>query len=143
MTVFVDTAVIMYAVGTDHPLKPASAEILRRVASGVMHGVTSAEVIQEIVHRFVHAGRPLRAAEVAGHALAVFSPVIPVGHAVVERLPGLLARYPTMAARDLLHVATCLEERIQTIVTPDRDFDLVAELRRADPTDPATLALRD
>ena len=143
MTVFVDTAVIMYAVGTAHPLKAASAEILRRVASGALHGVTSAEVIQEIVHRFVHAGRPERAAEVAGHALAVFSPVVPVSHAVVERLPGLLARYPNAAARDLLHVATCLEERIGTIVTPDRDFDGISELRRADPADPATLALRD
>ena len=143
MTVFVDTAVIMYAVGTAHPLKAASAEILRRVASGAMHGVTSAEVIQEIVHRFVHAGRPERAAEVAGHALAVFSPVVPVSHAVAERLPGLLARYPNAAARDLLHVATCLEERIGTIVTPDRDFDGISELRRADPADPATLALRD
>ena len=143
MTVFVDTAVIMYAVGTAHPLKAASAEILRRVASGAMHGVTSAEVIQEIVHRFVHAGRPERAAEVAGHALAVFSPVVPVSHAVVERLPGLLDRYPNAAARDLLHVATCLEERIGTIVTPDRDFDGISELRRADPADPATLALRD
>lgn len=63
MTVFVDTAVIMYAVGTDHPMKAASAEILRRVASGAVHGVASAEVIKEIVHRFVQAGRPQRAAE--------------------------------------------------------------------------------
>ncbi len=143
MTVFIDTAVVMYAVGSDHPLKPACAEILRRVASGAMHGVTSAEVIQEIVHRFVHAGRAQHAAEVAGHALSVFSPVIPVSHSVVERLPGLLARYPGLAARDLLHVATCLEERIVTIVTPDREFDAVAELIRADPADPATLALSD
>lgn len=69
--------------------------------------------------------------------------MIPISHAVVERLPGLVARYPTAAARDLLHVATCLEERIGTIVTPDRNFDAISELRRADPADPATLALRD
>ncbi|MGH2446568.1 MAG: type II toxin-antitoxin system VapC family toxin [Candidatus Limnocylindria bacterium] len=139
MTVFIDTAVIMYAVGAEHPLKAPSAEILRRVADGRLRGTTSAEVIQEIVHRFVHARRPEQAAQIASHALAIFSPVIPVGTEVVERLPGLIGRYPSLAARDLVHVATCLQERIETIVSPDRGFDAVVELVRLDPSDPAAL----
>ena len=69
--------------------------------------------------------------------------MILISHAVVERLPGLPAGYPTPAARHLLHVTTCLEACIQTILTPDRDFDATSELHRADPADPTTLALRD
>lgn len=135
MTVFIDTAVVMYAVGRDHSLKQPCAEILRRVAAGTIPGVTSAEVIQEIVHRFVHAQQSAHGAEVAAHTLSLFSPVIPITHAVVDRLPGLIARYPRMAARDLVHLATCLEEGIDRIITPDRAFDAVAELTRIDPTD--------
>lgn len=135
MTVFIDTAILMYAAGAKHPLKAPSAEIIRRVASGDLAGVTSAEVIQEIAHWFVHSRQPERAAELIGLALEVFSPVIPVGHAVVERLPGLIRRYPSLEARDLIHVATCLEERIETIISPDRAFDDVAELTRLDPAD--------
>jgi len=102
--------------------------------------VTSAEVIQEIAHRFMHACQPDQAATLALHALDVFAPVLPIGQAVVERLPGLIRRYPSLQACDLLHVATCLEERIEAIVSPDRAFDEVAELRRIDPTDAAALA---
>jgi predicted nucleic acid-binding protein len=50
-------------------------------------------------------------------------------------MPDLVARYPRLTARDLVHVATCLEEGIAEIVTPDRSFDVVAEIRRIDPAD--------
>ena len=143
MTLFVDTAVIMYAAGADHPLKEPCAEILRRIAAGKLSAVTSAEVIQEIAHRFVHAGRSEQAAQLMTFALDLFSPVLPIGQAVVERLPGLIRRYPSLQARDLIHVATCLEERIDAIVSPDRGFDQVAELRRIDPADASSLPSGD
>ncbi len=41
--------------------------------------------------------------------------------------------YPTLDARDVVHVATCIHEGIPTIVSPDRAFDQVAEVRRIDP----------
>lgn len=137
MTVFIDTAVIMYVAGADHPLKAPSAEVMRRVASGELAGVTSAEVVQEIAHRYVHIGQPERAAELIGHTLQVFSPVIPIGPSVVERMPGLIRRYPSLQARDLIHLATCLDERIETIISPDRAFDAVTEVQRIDPVDAA------
>ncbi len=45
----------------------------------------------------------------------------------------LVEACPDLAARDLLHVATCLQEGIGEIVSPDRGFDRVAEIRRIDP----------
>jgi predicted nucleic acid-binding protein len=140
VTVFVDTAVIMYASGAAHRLKRPCADILRMVAGGSLDAVISAEVIQEIAHRFMFIRRPEMAADLAASALELFAPVMPIGHTVVARLPGLIIRYPKLQARDLIHVATCLEERIETIVSPDLAFDQVAELQRIDPTDVAALA---
>jgi predicted nucleic acid-binding protein len=51
----------------------------------------------------------------------------------MRRVSDLAARYPTLGARDLVHVATCVHEGIAEIVSPDRAFDEVAELRRLDP----------
>ena len=48
-------------------------------------------------------------------------------------MPELVAAYPTLAARDLIHVATCLQEGISDIVSPDRGFDMVPGIRRIDP----------
>ena len=48
--IFVDTNVLMYAVGSPHSLKDAAREVFEESS---IHGVplyTSAEVLQEILH---------------------------------------------------------------------------------------------
>ena len=133
MTVFVDTAVIMYAAGADHPLRGPCAALLARVADGELDAVTSADVIQEILHRFTALRRPSIGAAMASGALDLFAPVLPITHATMRRVADLIERYPRLAARDLVHVATCLEEGIGEIVSPDRGFDEVEGIRRLDP----------
>ena len=133
MTVFIDTAVFMYAAGSDHPLRQPCRIILARAVKGDIAGATSAEVIQELVHRYLSIRRVDAAVSVAREVLASFAPVLPIDHAIVARLPELVSRYPGLTTRDLVHVATCIEEGITDIVTPDHGFDRVAEIRRIDP----------
>jgi hypothetical protein len=135
MTLFLDTAVLMYAFGADHPLRAPCRAILDRVGDRRIDAMISAEVVQEVLHRFVAIRRPETGAEIARGALSLFAPVLPITHGVVSRMPDLVARYPRLTARDLVHVATCVEEGIAEIVTPDRSFDVVAEIRRIDPAD--------
>lgn len=138
MTVFVDTAVIMYAGGRDHPLRAPCQLLLRRIADQRLDAVTSVEVIQEILHRFTALRLPDIGAAMARDALDLFAPVLPVTHAVMRRMPDLVAHYPALAARDLVHAATCLHEGISEIVTPDEGFERLSELglRRRRPDDP-------
>jgi predicted nucleic acid-binding protein len=74
----------------------------------------------------------------ARDVVTIFRPLLPITHAVVERLPALVERYPRLAVRDLIHVATCLEEGIGAIVSPDRGFDLVDEIERLEPSEDVT-----
>lgn len=131
--VFIDTAVLMYAGGAAHELKEPSARVVRQVRDRELDGVISAEVVQEILHRFIAIRRPETGAQMARDALDLFAPVLPLTHAVMDRMPDLMNRYSTRAARDLVHVATCLEEGIGFIVSPDRGLDAVTEVRRLDP----------
>ncbi len=141
MTVFVDTAIIMYAAGGEHGLRQPCVDILDRVTAGDLDAVTSIEVVQELVHRYLSIRRPDTAASVATQAMDMFAPVLPITHAIMRRVPDLAARYPTLQARDLVHAATCIHEGISEIVSPDTGFDVVHELRRLDPgTFAATLA---
>jgi len=133
VTVFIDTAVVMYAGGAEHPMRDPCRRILARVADGELEGVTSVEVIQEILHRFSAIRRPDIGVSMARDALDLFAPVLPLTHAVMRRLPELMEAHPTLAARDLVHVATCLQEGIGDIVSPDRGFDTVPGIRRLDP----------
>lgn len=135
MTVFVDTAVPMYAAGGSHPLRSPSLRILKLIKQGELDGVTSTEVVREIAHRFMSVRRPDIARQLATDVLDLFAPVLPVTHALMRRVPDLVALYPSLASRDLVHVATCLHEGITEIISPDRGFDLVVGLRRIDPSE--------
>jgi predicted nucleic acid-binding protein len=135
VTVFIDTAVLMYASGASHPLRVPCKRILERVVAGELDAVISVEVVQEILHRFVSIRQPERGAAIARDAMDVFAPVLPITHATMRRVPDLVDRHPALAARDLVHVATCLAEGISEIISPDRGFDAVPGLRRLDPAE--------
>lgn len=139
MSAFIDTAVIMYAAGRDHPLRDPCRAVIQRVLDGALDGVTSAEVIQEILHRFSSGANRELGAAMARNALDVFAPVLPVTHLVMERMPALVEQHPGLSARDLVHVATCLDEGIGIIVSPDRGLDAVPGLVRVDPGDPVAV----
>ncbi len=132
---FLDTAVFMYAGGRDHPLRSPCQVILERVSVGALDATTSAEVVQEILHRFVAVRRPDIGVAMARDVLDACEPVLPITNGVVRRMPDLVVRYPSLTARDLVHVATCIHEGITEIISPDKAFDQVAELRRIDPSE--------
>jgi predicted nucleic acid-binding protein len=139
VSVFIDTAVFIYARGSDHPLREPCRAVIQEAIDRRLEAVTSAEVVQEILHRAISVRRVSAGVALAREVARAFAPLLPVTQAVIERMPGLVERYPGLAARDLVHVATCMEEGIGEIVSPDRGFDRVSGIRRIDP---AAAALR-
>ncbi|CAN5596806.1 hypothetical protein BH20CHL7_BH20CHL7_17350 [soil metagenome] len=133
MTVFIDAAVVMYAAGADHPYRATCRAILEEVGAGRLDAVTSVEVVQEIGHRCVSIRQPERAHDLTVATLDLFAPVLPITHAVMRRVPALMARYPRLDSRDLVHVATCVHEGIARIVSANQAYDAVAEVTRIDP----------
>ena len=90
MTVLVDTAVIMYAAGAEHPLRDPSRRVLSRVGTGDLDGVISVEIVQEIFHRFLSIRRADLAETQAREALDFFAPVLPITHALALMRYGML-----------------------------------------------------
>ena len=54
---FIDANVPIYAAGREHPYKSPCADILRMVAENPQAFITDAEVLQELVHRYLAQGR--------------------------------------------------------------------------------------
>jgi uncharacterized protein len=133
--IFVDTNVLMYAAGGDHPLQRPCREIVDGIGDRSIAATTSVEVVQEIVHRYVATGRAQSGLALAELTLDLFAPVLPITHAVMRRVPDFARRYPSLAARDVIHVATCVHEGINAILSTDRGFDGVREVRRIAPED--------
>jgi predicted nucleic acid-binding protein len=133
VSVFIDTSIVMYAAGAEHPLRERCRSIISAISDRSIDAATSAEVIQEILHRAVAIRRPDDGIMLASQTMDLFAPVLPITHALMRRVPDLVARYPSLDARDAVHVATCIHEGIAEIISADRGYDQVAEVRRIDP----------
>jgi predicted nucleic acid-binding protein len=123
----------MYAAGGEHPYKAPSFRILEWASRSEIRAVTSSEVHQEILHRFLALRLPVQACQLSEHFQRVVTDVLAVTIQDVARARALTAAYPDLPARDLIHVAVMLNHDISEIVTADRHFDSVAEVRRIDP----------
>ena len=131
--IFVDSNVLMYAAGGDHPLQRPCREIVDGIGDRSIVAATSVEVVQEILHRYLAIGRAPGGLTLAEQTMDLFAPLLPITHALMRRVPELARRYPDLSARDVIHVATCVHEGIGEILSTDRGFDAVREVRRIPP----------
>lgn len=128
MKAFIDTAIFMYAAGDDHPLKGPSVKVVDGLRSGQIEGYTSTEVIQEILHRYTSIGKRKVALALSEDVIDAMSPLLVITEPIIRATVELANKYPKAQARDLVHVATCLGNGIDKIVTPDKDFQVFKEL---------------
>ena len=134
-TCFLDTNIVMYAVGADHPYKASCAGILLGVARGEIDVVTDCEVVQEILYRYTRLGRRNEGIQVALDLFKVVLTVLPVGEEDVRRAIGFMETYRRLSPRDAIHAAVMLDNGVSEILSVDRDFDAMEEVRRVDPGD--------
>lgn len=130
---FIDSNIPMYGRGADHPLKAPCLAVLGQISRGHVSGVTSVEVIQEIVHRYIMIGRRQYARQVVADFLTIVPDVLPITPDDMSLLLTYTEQYPRLSARDLLHVAVMVNHDVHTIISADADFDQVSLIRRLDP----------
>ncbi len=128
--IFIDSNVPMYLVGASASHKADAVRVLSAAIVGEERLVTSAEVLQEILHRYVAIKR-LDAIQPAFDALlAVVDEVLPIEEDDVIRARDLVIGAKGLSARDALHVAVMLREGISRVMSFDPDFDRVPGLTR-------------
>ena len=129
--IFVDTNVFILYVGREHPRRSQARAFLEGAAESGQRLVTSAEVLQEILH-YYHRARRMMGMD-AAFALVdrTVQDVWPVEHADVERARTLAHRYPGLEARDLVHLACCIRRKPRDLVTFDRGLAAAWEARRS------------
>lgn len=128
--ILVDSNVIMYAAGSEHPHKAPAIAFLGRVAAGKIEATIDAETLQQILHRYQSQRRWSGGATVYAFARALFPDVLPVTGAVIDIAKQLLDLESTISGRDAVHAAVVSEYKLNGICTFDRDFDRIAGCKR-------------
>ena len=120
----------MYVIGDDLVQRQRAEALCDRLVLSGEQIVTSAEVYQEIMHRYRSIGRLASIAKGFEHLDIIVDDVLAIDVDDVRSAHAILDRTPDLDARDALHIATMVRHGITRIASYDRGFDRVSDIER-------------
>ena len=121
--ILVDSNIPMYLVGAAHPHKSDAQRWLEKLVSDRQRLVTDAEVLQEILHRYVAINRRDAIQPAFDALLGIVDQVLAVDRSIAERAKEIVLGYRQLTARDAVHLAVMEHHGIERILTFDSGFD--------------------
>jgi len=113
----------MYLVGAPHAHKSDTRRLLEKVVSERQSLVTDAEVLQEILHRYVAIDRRDAIQPVFDALIGIVDQVLAVDRHIAGRAKEIVLGYRQLSARDAVHIAVMEHHGIEQIMTFDSGFD--------------------
>ena len=138
--ILLDTTILVYAVGADHPLREPCADLVARLGSGELTATTTIEAIQEFVH--VRARRRTRtdAAGLARSYADLLAPLVTVGPDDLERGLDLYEQNQAIGAFDSVLAAAALNRpEIDRLASADGGFEHLGGIHVINPMTPKWL----
>jgi hypothetical protein len=121
--ILVDSNIPMYLVGSPHKHKSDTQQLLERLVNDRQRLVTDAEVLQEILHRYVAIDRRDAIQPAFDALLGVVDQVLDVTRRAAERAKEIVLGHQRLSARDAIHLAVMEQHGISRILSFDSGFD--------------------
>jgi hypothetical protein len=122
--IVLDTTILVYAVGADHPLRSPARELVALVRDGTVRATTTVEVIQEFAHvRARRRSRPEAASRARDYAVGLWPLARPEHEDLLEGLD-LFGRSKSLGPFDAVLAATA-RRRGWALASADRSFGRV------------------
>jgi len=134
--IFVDSNVPMYLIGNRHPHKLDAQRALERLAGERRRMVTSSEVFQEILHRYVSTDRRDRIEQGFASLREIVDEVLALTEEDVFAAKDLTHAHRGLSSRDAVHAAVMRRHGIAEILSFDRGFDALTGITRLRPPAP-------
>jgi predicted nucleic acid-binding protein len=131
--IVLDTTVLVYAVGGDHPLREPCQLLVRAIADGTILATSTIEVIQEFTH--VRARRRDRkdAAGLARDYIELLSPLLIVEETDLREGLRLFEEGAGFGSFDAVLAATAHVAGAEALVSADTGFSSIAEIHHVVP----------
>ena len=120
----------MYLIGSPHSHKTDAQRLLEKLIADRERLVTDAEVLQEILHRYVAIDRRDAIQPAFDALLGVVDEVLIVDRRAVERAKQIVLGYRQLSARDALHLSVMEQNGIRQIASFDSGFDAFPGIAR-------------
>lgn len=130
--ILLDTTILLYAVGEEHPLRASCRRLLKAHLNGDVQAVTTVEVIQEFAH--VRARRRPRADAITlARRYSDLVPLIATDQRDLDVGLTLYGSHHRLGAFDSVLAAVALNRQLEGVVSADRAYGDVPGLHWIDP----------
>lgn len=129
----IDTNVLMYDAGDDHPLRAPSQRIIQLIADGELQAMTTPEAIQEFAYIFARRRGRRAAVRLAAEYAELLAPLRLTEAEHLETGLQLWSDNEQLGAFDAVLAAVALDTKYATIVSADRAFAAVPGLTHVYP----------
>jgi hypothetical protein len=126
--IVLDTTVLVYAKGADHPLQKPCRDLIEAIADGTVQATTSAEVVQEFVH--VRARRRDRhdAAALGRDYAELLSPLLGITREHLRHGLAMFERVEELGAFDAVLAAAAAGAGATALVSADAGFARIPDV---------------
>ncbi len=126
--IVLDTTVLVYAKGAEHPLRDPCRGLIEAIADGAVEATTSVEVIQEYVHVRARRGEREEAAASGRDYAELLSPLLEVTRQDLEHGLALFERDRRLGAFDAVLAAAAAASGARALVSADSAFAGVTDV---------------
>ncbi|MFA5787592.1 MAG: PIN domain-containing protein [Actinomycetota bacterium] len=132
--ILLDTTVLVYAVGADHPLRRPCRGIVEAIGEGRLEATTTVEVIQEFVHVRSRSRGRVDAARLGRSFARLLAPLVRPGAEDLAEGLDLFEHHRQLGPFDAVLVAAAISAGA-TLVSADTAFARVPGLLHAHPSE--------
>ncbi|MHB1525338.1 MAG: type II toxin-antitoxin system VapC family toxin [Candidatus Dormibacteria bacterium] len=136
--IVLDTTILVYGVGSEHPLRGPCRALLELVRDGVVRGGTTVEVVQEFAHVRSRRRPRAEAADRAREYARGLSPLVQPDEEDVFGGLDLFQGLSSLGPFDAV-LAAAARRRGWALASADRSFEEVTGLAYLDPSSPTFL----
>lgn len=126
---YLDTNFFLYSSNTDSPFYQECLQLVNFCQERDILLSTSAETFQEIIHYSQNIKQLSFGLKTAVEVFKIVDKVYPINKETIERFLNLIEQYSNRKSRDVLHLSVCVENKIDYLITLDRDFKKFKEVR--------------
>jgi uncharacterized protein len=131
--ILLDTTVLVYAKGQDHPLRDPCRELIAAIAERNVEATTTVEVIQEFVHVRARRRGRLDAASLGRDYAELLSPLLSLTAEDLGSGLALFERSDRLGAFDAVFAAACARAGANALVSADEGFASLSEVSHVVP----------
>lgn len=138
--IILDTTVLLYAVGAEHPLRDPCRRVVDACGAGRLAGATTIMALQEFTH--VRARRrPRDEAAALARAYAGLLDLLETEGDEFDLALDLFCQHPSLGAFDATLAAVAIRREAEALISADRAFGDVRGLSWIDPASPDLLRI--